>query len=480
MKRRPNLRTNRSGKAEAFQNRCEKLLEGFAPDFEFRPVNPLPADEFAERVRRIRREAAVSEYDALLLHADIIGWYHTSNSYLRYVCDWFREGVLVLPTDADLEPTMLSFYSSSVLLPPPGEPVGFDDIRQVGPWSRETWDRPGNTTLKVADAVAGVLEEKGLGRGRFALVSDATAKPYWAALQQTMPDSVFQGENGILDRMQRVRSKPEQEIIRAAAQLIDIGLQAAYHAIRPGVTDHEIYAAFSFAQLARGGETGDGYQVGINRFGTHISKPWGHVVRPGDLINIYVSNVTYRGYFAQTARMIAVGPITNKQEEVLEMCVEGVKRAMAVARPGALVRDVNNASFEPYIERGYVTSPEARDLPWNWAPNADGSPRPIPIRRIADADMAAQGRQLRHVYPATKGPNGPRLGHAISMPQMPIYSVISSNYDRLQAGMTFVAHSQWYEPLVAGCNLGNSLLVTETGVENLSCHTPLEPHRVKA
>ena len=83
-------------------------------------------------------------------------------------------------------------------------------------------------------------------------------------------------------------------MFRAAAQLVDIGTQAAYHVTRPGVTDAEIYAAFTFAQLARGGETGDGYQIGINEYGTHCGKPYGHVVRPGDLINLYISNVTYQ------------------------------------------------------------------------------------------------------------------------------------------------------------------------------------------
>lgn len=272
----------------------------------------------------------------------------------------------------------------------------------------------------------------------------------------------------------------EQAVVRAAAQLIDIGMQAAYHVIKPGVTDHEIYAAFTFAQLARGGETGDGYQIGINRFGTHCSKPYGHVVRPGDLINIYVSNVTYRGYYAQSARMITVGKITPKQEEVLEMCVEGVKRGMAAAKPGVLVRDVSNASFEPYIERGYLTSAEARTMPFNWESLPDGTPRPITCEHVPDEDWERQGRRLMHVYPANHGPHNPNLGHQVTMPNMSCYNIASNNYDRLEEGMTFVCHSQWLEPMVAGCNVGNCFLVTDDGVENLTCHTPLEPHRVPA
>jgi Xaa-Pro aminopeptidase len=59
------------------------------------------------------------------------------------------------------------------------------------------------------------------------------------------------------------------------------------------------------------------------------------------------------------------------------------------------------------------------------------------------------------------------------------YPVTSSNHDELEPGMAFVAHAQWLDPLQVGCNLGNALLVTDDGVENLSSHTPLEPHRVK-
>ena len=81
-------------------------------------------DEFAERVRRIRREAVVAGHDALIVHTDMVGWFHTSNAYLRYVCDWMREGVLIIPTDSDKEMVLLSFFTQSVILPPGGEPVG--------------------------------------------------------------------------------------------------------------------------------------------------------------------------------------------------------------------------------------------------------------------------------------------------------------------------------------------------------------------
>lgn len=457
----------------------EALLADFEPDFDFVSPPPLPVDEFEERLRRIRREAVVAGHDALIIHTDMVGWFHTSNAYLRYLCDWMREGVLIIPTDAGKEMVLLSFFTQSVILPPGGEPVLVDDIRQIGPIGREYADRPGSSTVKTAEACANLLAGTGLASGQLGCLGDRTSGEVWANLGALLPKSKLVHDNAIIDRMQKVRTPREIEMFRAAAQLASIGTQAAYHIARPGVTDAEIYAAFTFAQLARGGETGDGYQIGINEFGTHCGKPYGRIARPGDLINLYISNVTFRGYTAQTARMIAIGDITARQEEVLAACVDGVKRAERMIKPGALMRDVNNAAFESYIERGLLDDPEARTMPYNWAPMDDGSPRPIPRQYVPDIDWEAQGRKLMHVYPATHGPHNPNLGHSIGMAGAGnSFNVSSHNYDRLEEGMVFVLHTQWLEPLVAGANVGDCYVVTKDGFENLSRHTPLETHRI--
>jgi Xaa-Pro aminopeptidase len=466
---------------DRFSGRIERLLEGFEPSFEFTAPLPLPAAEFAERVRRIRREAVLAGHDALVVHTDMVGWFHTSNAYLRYVCDWMREGVLLIPTDSDKEMVLLSFFTQSVILPPGGEPVGVEQIWQVGAIGREYADRPGSSTVKTAEAVANMLSGLGLSTGQIGRLGDRTSSELFGCLDELMPKAKFVADNGIVDRMQKTRSPREIEMFRAAAQLISIGTQAAYHVTRPGVTDAEIYAAFTFAQLARGGETGDGYQIGINQYGTHCGKPYGHVVRPGDLINLYISNVTYRGYTAQTARMIAVGEITARQEKVLAACTDGVKRAEKLIRPGALISDVNNAAFESYIEHGLLTSPHARTMPYNWEAMPDGGPRLVPRQYVPDADWEAQGRKLMHVYPATNGPHNPNLGHSVGMAgSHNSFNVSSHNYDRLEEGMIFVLHTQWLEAQSAGCNIGDLYLVTSDGFENLSRHTPLQTHRVPA
>ena len=88
------------------------------------------------------------------IHTGMVGWFHTSNAYLRYICDWMREGVLIIPTDEDKKPVLLSFWTQSVLLPPGGEPVLVDEIWQIGAIGREYADRPGSSIAKSRGSAA--------------------------------------------------------------------------------------------------------------------------------------------------------------------------------------------------------------------------------------------------------------------------------------------------------------------------------------
>jgi Xaa-Pro aminopeptidase len=458
----------------------EALLQGFEPDFDFTPVPRISAAEYASRIERMRREATVAGHDALLVHADGAARYAVSNNYLRYACNWEREGILIIPTDTDRGLQLLSFFTQAAIMPPAGEVVGVEALWQVGAVGREFSGRPGDSSRRAASACAKLLADLGYRDGSFGVVGDASSAHYWDLIGAALPHARLRSENGIFDRLQRRRSPEELAQIRAAAQLIDIGYQAACHVTRPGVTDHQIYAAFTYAQLARGGETGDGYQIGVNRWGTHCGKPYGHVVAPGDLINLYISNVMYHGYACQSARMIAVGEITDTQEETLAMCTEAVRRAEALIRPGVPFGDLHRAAFSAYLEHGYLSDDTTATMPYSWAPADDGGPRRIPEQYVPDVDYEAQGGRLNHVYPALAGPHNPNLGHETGTYKGGTFNVTSHNTDRMEPGMVFVLHAQWLDPLVSGANIGDAYAVTETGYERLTCHSPLETFRVPA
>lgn len=460
---------------------CEKLLDGFKPSFEFVPPKAIPEEELLSRVERLRRAATVAEHDVTLVNANGILNYHVTNKYLRYLCDWNREGILIVPSDSSKGLQLYSFYTQSVILPPSwGEAVGIEKIYQVGALGREYSGRAAASDAKLIEGVVKTLTDLGYEKASIGLIGDATSQKHWNALQAAMPKAQFANETHIILDMQRLRTKNEIDQIRASTQLMEIGFEAACHVCKPGVTDWELYAAFTYAQLARGGENADGYQIGVNKWGTHCGKAYGHIVEPGDLINFYVSGISYRGYTGQIARMIAVGDITDKQEEALEVCTEAIRRSEKMIRPGARVCDINKAGFEPFIEHGLVKDDVTATMPYNWAPNDDLSAIEIPIQYIPDEGLERSGRKLMHIYPPVAGPHNPNLGHGVGMHGNPDkFNITSHNTDICEPGLAFVIHPQWLVPMECGANIGNCYVVTEDGYENLSCHTPIETIRIK-
>ena len=290
-----------------------------------------------------------------------------------------------------------------------------------------------------------------------------------------MPKAKFVADNAIIDRMQKVRSPREIEMFRAAAQLISASARRPPIMSRdPGVTDAEIYAAFTFAQLARGGETGDGYQIGINQYGTHCGKPYGHVVRPGDLINLYISNVTYQ-------RLHRADGADDRRRRDHRAAGEGARRlhrrrqARRKADPARAHSSATSTTppSSPTSSAACWPRPKRAPCPTTGSYAGRRLPRLVPRQYVPDADWEAQGRKLMHVYPATHGPHNPNLGHSVGMAgAQNSFNVSSHNYDRLEEGMVFVLHTQWLEAQSAGCNIGDCYVVTADGFENLSRHTP--------
>lgn len=458
----------------------EKLLEGFEPTFAFKAPMPIPKEEFYNRIERMRRAATVEGHDVLLIHADGAGFFSTTNNFLRYACDWAREGVLIVPTDSDKGLQLVSFFTQAVVLPPPGEPIGIEKIWQVGALGREYSGRPSTSEKQLVKTITAILTDLGCASASIGVIGDGSSKKYWDALKINLPKIKMTNETAIINNMQKIRTVNELNLIRASAQLMDIGFQAACHATKPGVKDFEIYAAFTFAQLARGGESGDGYQIGINQSGTQCGKPYGHTVVSGDLINLYLSALPYHGYTAQSARMIAVGDITPEQEKTLEVCTEAVRRAEALIQPGKQIRELHQAAFSAYLENDYLQDDTTAMMPYNWAPNDDLSAREIPVQYVQNVDYEKMGRKLNHVYPPVKGPHNPNMGHSVGMPGNTKFNITSHNTEIMEPGMVFVLHAQWIDPLVSGANVGNSYIVTDDGFENLHCHSPLETTRIKA
>ena len=112
----------------------------------------------------------------------------------------------------------------------------------------------------------------------------------------------------VLREVRWVKSDAEIACIEKAAEITDIGLEAAARAIRAGVTELDVYAEMNYAMARAGGEH-PGITLPVN---SGLKANCGHAlasrrkIRAGEQVNIDVSGVFER-YHANAGRSFYVG-----------------------------------------------------------------------------------------------------------------------------------------------------------------------------
>ena len=112
----------------------------------------------------------------------------------------------------------------------------------------------------------------------------------------------------VLREVRWVKSDAEIACIEKAAEITDIGFEAAKNAIRPGVSELDVYADMNYAMARAGGEQ-PGITLPVN---SGLKANCGHslasrkVIRAGEQVNIDISGV-YNRYHANGGRAFYVG-----------------------------------------------------------------------------------------------------------------------------------------------------------------------------
>ena len=230
----------------------------------------------------------------------------------------------------------------------------------------------------------------------------------------------------VLWQLRRRKDADELALIRKAAACADAMYHRAREIVRPGALEIEVYAELHAAAVREAGEPmtallGNDYTCG----GGGGPPRAGRAAKAGEL---YILDVgpTYRGYFADACRAIAVnGNPTDLQSQAWEAVAAALHIIDEMARPGVRCRDIYQTVFE----------------------QLDGK----------------AGAKFPH-----------HLGHGVGL-QPHEYPHLNPKWDDvLLEGEVFTAEPGLYAPpLKGGIRLENMYLVTATGVENL-IRSPLE------
>jgi Xaa-Pro aminopeptidase len=175
-----------------------------------------------------------------------------------------------------------------------------------------------------------------------------------------------------IERARAIKTPDELILIRQACAVADVGICAVRDAIRPGVTENELWAVFTATNIRLGGEHTDGRLLAA---GDH-TNPWyqaasDRMVRDGELVAFDTDMAGPLGYFADVSRTYLCGDRkpTAEQRELYEVGYRFLQESIPLFRAGASFREIGEKAPvypEKYRANRYVVLAHGAGMSDEW------------------------------------------------------------------------------------------------------------------
>ncbi|MHB9033267.1 MAG: M24 family metallopeptidase [Anaerolineae bacterium] len=310
----------------------------------------IPAEEFGQRVERVRREMASQNLDCCFIYGD-----EYRREYLRYVSNYwpiFERGALVVPLAGD--PILLA------------APEGEEVAREMSPWGdvRLTTNFacvtvPDGIEFALADLTTfpDVFAEI---RGRQKLHTmgvvgvDAMSPTVWWALEAALPGVNLSQVNDLLVQMRLVKSANEVACLREAARIADLAYEQLMAACIPGNTETQAAAAAEGAARQAGAEYVPFTVFGSGkRSDTIVGRATTKVIAEGDMIMAALA-VQYEGYIATVEWPFVVGKCSAEQKRFIDAIIRAEDLALPLLRAGIQGGEFVRRVHRHFAEAGYA------------------------------------------------------------------------------------------------------------------------------
>ena len=267
----------------------------------------------------------------------------------------------------------------------------------------------------------------------------------------------------ILDDLRTIKSPREIALIRETTRITAEGLRRAMQKARPGMFEYQLQADIEYV-FKQHGALGASYfaliATGQNTWYTHYHRDTAQL-RPGDLVQIDDAP-DYKGYTSDLSRVFpANGVWTALQRERYTLYLQCYRALLASIAPGKTPREILAAASAKI---------DALIAAHSFASDAAGR-----ATREAFENYAKRDKDTLSVAEPFS------LGHAVGMEVHDDVWEKSALHDRLQPGEIFTI-----EPAIrfaddhTGMRIEDMLLITSTGVENLSADLPEDPDALQA
>lgn len=267
----------------------------------FRGVEcPFPAEEFNQRLFRVREQMAIQHLDSLVLTNPADIYYLTGYSTFEVSV---HTALLVLPDDLVLQVPSIEV----------GPAMTATRVRRVMGYR---WESVDEVLKPLVEVVGAAGREIGMDFWHGSLRQGVVS-----GLREHLPHFRISDAGGLMRALRIVKTPAELACLQASARITGLGLEAAIAAIRPGISDGEIAAAGARAMLAEGSEFMSMQPIvtaGWRSSVIHTSHRR-HEIGQGDSVFLEFGSA-YQRYTAPMMRTAVAGSPTAEMLEVFDGC----------------------------------------------------------------------------------------------------------------------------------------------------------------
>jgi Xaa-Pro dipeptidase len=372
-------------------------------------AQPITAEERRGRIEKARRLMSERGVDALML---------TGGTSLVYFSGMHwglseRLFAMVLPVKGDAFYVCPAFEEERAREQIATGPLGGSaDVR--------TWEEHEDPYQRVAQG----LRDRGIAAGSLG-IEETIRFVFSDGVAKAAPTVKVTSGTPISAGCRITKDAHELALMRLASQVTLKAYEAAWKALKDGMTQDDFASLVALAHRQLGFEGGAGVQVG-----QYSALPHGsitpQVVREGSILLID-GGCAVEGYVSDISRTFVLGKATDKMKQVFDIEYAAQTAALKAARPGVPCEAVDAA---------------ARKV-------------------ITDAGYGPDYKYFTH-----------RVGHGMGMDGHEWPYLVKGNTLPLAPGMTFSDEPGIYIPGEFGVRLEDDMIITEQGAELTTPQSP--------
>jgi Xaa-Pro dipeptidase len=298
-------------------------------------AKPITAEERRARIDRARRLMAENKIDAIVLGGG------TSLIYFSNIRWWLSERLfaMVLPVKGDPFYVCPAFEEDRAREQISPGPLGNSaDIR--------IWQEDESPYERLAQG----LKDRGITSGKLG-IEETTYFVFSDNIARVAPALQCVSATPVTAGCRMIKSEHELELMKLANQVTLKAFEAAWKALRPGMTDAEFRQLIEMAheQLGFPGSS-------LVLVGQYTALPHGtinpQIIKENDLVLID-GGCKVEGYTSDITRTFVLGKPTDKMKQVFDIVHRAQAAALRAAKAGNVCGDVDDAARKVITDAGY-------------------------------------------------------------------------------------------------------------------------------